>query len=145
MNDEPAVRAASASVLGELGTALRQAVAQMRADDVTARRTADGHTATRLSQIDRRLDEILGRLPPPSPSSAGTRRNRGLFLGPITAVMVVAFAVVLALAGAIGGKVGDRAYANGRAAGYAEAAAFERDHPAQWRAYQHSTVSLRGR
>jgi hypothetical protein len=36
--------------------------------------------------------------------------------------MVIAFVLVLALAGAIGGKlVGDRAYGNGRAAGFAQA------------------------
>lgn len=148
MNEEHAVRAASASLVAELGAALRQATAQVRADDATARRSADDHTSSRLVIIDRRLEEIATKLPPPASSASAMKSHRvgGLYLGPITAVMVLGFLVVLSLAGAIGGKlVGDRAYATGQAAGYAQAAAFERDHPAQWRAYQTSQQSASNR
>jgi hypothetical protein len=147
VNDEQAVRAAGASLLGELGAAFRQAIAQIHTDDATARRSSDERTSIRLNQIDRRLEEISTRLTLPS-SSAGTksRRLHSFFPASTTAVTVIAFVVALMLAGAIGGKlVGDRAYAEGRAAGYAQAATFERDHSAQWRAYQRSTVALRRR
>jgi hypothetical protein len=45
-------------------------IAQKRADDVTARRTADEHTTSRISQIDPRLEDISTRLTPPTSSSS---------------------------------------------------------------------------
>ncbi len=61
MNDERAVRSASASV-GQLGAALRRAVAQMRADDATARRSADERTLELFVGRDA-LEQLMARVP----------------------------------------------------------------------------------
>jgi hypothetical protein len=136
-NEPSSTMAVARALAGELGGALEQAMATVRAENIANQRARDDRLGAQVEQMTRRLDSIDERFEHQSRNSFG-QLSRDFSPLLLTALGLL----IVSLIGALCWELAwTKAYAAGQSSGYVDAARYERDHPSQWHAYQRRIAS----